>query len=74
MAPAACRGCGAGIYFLRTVGGKQMPVDASSLTEKDLEYLRGPAPYNLLYRGEEHVSHFGTCPKAGDFQRKGKSR
>jgi len=53
--------------WTKTKRGKNMPVDAESLTDEDLEILgRGEA---LDYRHNDHVSHFDTCPDRDDHRR-----
>ena len=54
-----CRSCGEYIVFLPTKSGKQMPVDAESVTEGDSEF-----------DASTHVSHFSTCPDAGKFRKR----
>lgn len=55
-----CRGCGAGVLWTVTAGGKKMPLDPKPVSGIDVE------------SGEVRrvrVSHFATCPNAGDFRR-----
>lgn len=54
-----CRGCDEYIVFLPTSGGKQMPVDADSVTEGDTEF-----------DSSVHVSHFSTCSQADRFRKR----
>lgn len=56
-----CRSCDAYIVFLRTASGKQMPVDADSVTEGDQEF-----------DSKVHVSHFSTCDNPGRFRKRDK--
>lgn len=56
---ATCRGCGAEIVWLKTQKGKNMPVDAETVTDGDAIYDR-----NI------HTSHFDTCTNARPFRRK----
>ena len=48
-----CRSCGAEIFWLKTVNGKNMPVNP-------LEVL----PDDSLFDHKRHISHFATCPSA----------
>lgn len=55
-----CRGCGAGVLWAVTAAGKKMPLDPKPVSGIDVE------------SGEVRrvrVSHFATCPNAGDFRR-----
>lgn len=52
-----CKSCGKTIVWMKTVQGKNMPVD---MTEHALE----DAQAGELFNHEEHVSHFSTCPAA----------
>lgn len=67
-ATSKCSGCGAEVGWVITKRGKRMPVDAESLTDEDVEIL-GRVGESLDYRHGDHTSHFGTCPKAGEFRR-----
>ena len=76
-----CKGCGAEIFFIRTIAGKSMPVD-----EKPVPYYEGNSAKIVLedgsvvkgaldgpeeaFKGFGYVSHFATCPKAGNFRRR----
>jgi len=62
-----CRDCPTEIAWTKTRAGKNMPVDADSLTEEDVETIR--AGEELPYRHGEHVSHFETCPAAAKFRK-----
>lgn len=53
-AHAACRSCGAAIVWLKTSTGKNMPVDAETVTEGDTQFEKDAG----------HISHFATCPNA----------
>jgi len=53
-----CRSCRARIIWFRTGAGKNVPVDADSVEPDDLEYHYG-----------RHISHFSTCPNAGEHRR-----
>lgn len=56
-----CRSCGCGIAWIKTPKGANMPIDLqTSRTEPD-----GHVTY---------ASHFGTCPQAKDWSKKGKNR
>lgn len=53
-----CKSCRAMIVWLKTSTGANMPVDADSVAPEDVEYEHG-----------RHVSHFGTCPNAGQHRK-----
>jgi predicted RNA-binding Zn-ribbon protein involved in translation (DUF1610 family) len=54
-----CKSCRAQIIWFRTLAGKNMPVDADTVEpeDDDLDLSR-------------HVSHFSTCPQAGQHRRR----
>lgn len=58
---ATCKSCGASIEWIKTTGGKPMPVDAKVITIV--------TDAGNVVRGRE--SHFATCPDAAA-HRKGK--
>lgn len=53
-----CRTCHAQIIWFKTETGKNMPVDADTVAPEDEEL-------DL----DRHVSHFRTCPQAGQHRR-----
>jgi hypothetical protein len=53
-----CSSCRARIIWLKTAGGKNMPVDADTVEPED-----------ETFNGEKHVSHFATCPNANQHRR-----
>lgn len=64
-----CRSCRAPIVFLSNGKGGRVPVDADTL------YLTGDEiaeldDDELLFDGTTHVSHFKTCPQAGQFSKR----
>lgn len=59
MKTAECRSCQAEIVFLRTGQGKQIPVDAETVTEGD----------ELFEPRSGHVSHFATCNDPDRFRK-----
>jgi hypothetical protein len=65
---AKCRSCGAYIVWLKTSTGKNMPVDADSLDEAEIEHGERP----VFDAKEGHISHFATCPDAGKFRKRDK--
>lgn len=54
-----CRGCNARIIWFATHNNRRMPVDADTVEPQD-------DTLDL----NKHISHFSTCPNAGDFRRK----
>ena len=65
---AKCRSCGAYIVFLKTKSGSNMPVDADSLDDTEMEGGEKP----LFDASAGHVSHFATCPNADKHRRRTK--
>lgn len=55
----SCKSCGADIVFLRTVNGKNMPVNADTVEPGDVDYEHG-----------RHVAHWATCPQASQHRRR----
>lgn len=56
--PNTCRTCGKEIVFLKTVNGKNIPVDAETVEVGDTDFEPG-----------RHVTHFRTCPHAAEHRR-----
>lgn len=54
-----CRSCRAPIVWMKTVAGKNMPVDPEGIDEDD-----------ELFDPRKHTSHFSTCPQADDHRRR----
>ena len=54
---AKCRSCGAEIVWVKTLQGKNMPIDAET------DDGSGLFDHNV------HVSHFATCPDAPSWRR-----
>ena len=79
---ARCRGCGAEIDWIRTRAGKNMPVDPEPVfvavndgsdvfVTDEGEVIHGrKVPANDDSAGVAFVSHWATCPVAGQFRRK----
>ncbi len=63
-----CRECDAEISFVRTRRDKQMPVNAESLTEEDVEVLSRVGGV-VDYRHDDHESHFATCSDPDRFRK-----
>ena len=57
-----CRSCGKTIVWMKTIQGKNMPVN---ITEQSLD----DANHNEFFNPLEHVSHFSTCPQAKKHRR-----
>ena len=55
-----CRGCGSQIEWIKTTAGRNMPVD--------------PEPVFVIEGDgrDRFVTHWKTCPNAGDFRRRGR--
>lgn len=60
-----CRGCGAEIIWVTTANRKSMPVDAKPETRM-VEIGAGSGVFEAK---KAYVSHFATCPKAGEFRK-----
>jgi len=61
-----CKGCGAEIKWIETQAGARMCLDAKS--EKRYVYL----PHNdKWFLFDSFMPHWGTCPKAKQFKKKG---
>lgn len=54
-----CKSCRARIIWFKTDSGKSMPVDADTVEPEDDEL-------DL----DRHVSHFSTCPQAGEWRKR----
>lgn len=83
-ASSACRSCRRPLLWLRTGGGKHMPVDPDPVLGGNLladtrrgtvEVVHEQARIDAEERGEPlYVSHFVTCPNADEHrQRRGGS-
>lgn len=78
---AKCKACGADIVWIPTKGGKTMPCDSQKIPYR-VNLTSGK--YNLVLPDGRvtradldlesnqfgYVSHFATCPAAGQFRRK----
>lgn len=77
-----CRGCGAPIVFVKSRLGKYIPCDAQLVRYRanpngaDTVVVEGEGAvrcdleFEGLPTGMARISHFATCPKAGEFRRK----
>ena len=81
-----CRACGAEIMFIKTVGGKSIPVDSDSVYyiqkkdgNKKIVTPNGEVISADLTEdsakatGIGYISHFATCPEADKFRKPRKS-
>ena len=67
-----CRSCDAPMVFMLTKKDKEMPVDADSVDEDELEWGTSPRngrPIPLFVYGT-HVPHFTTCPYADQHRKR----
>lgn len=62
---AKCKGCGAEIIWTVTIGGKRVPLDAKA----EKRFVKPLAAFDEVALADTWVSHFVTCPKAGDFRK-----
>ena len=83
MNKGTCSGCGAEIVWIKTAAGKTMPCDPmpKRYWQKDkasgkVVTVRGNV-ISCEFEGDPdtmsglgYISHFSTCPKAGEFRRK----
>jgi predicted RNA-binding Zn-ribbon protein involved in translation (DUF1610 family) len=54
-----CKSCGAEIIWLKTVNGKNIPVDAETCSSKD-----------ELFDPDNMTAHFVTCPEADEWRKR----
>ena len=74
-----CKTCGAAVIWCATTKGKAMPVDAAATADGNLRLIRDASgaitahvvamPPDPSDTGPRHVSHFSTCPNAGQHRR-----
>jgi hypothetical protein len=62
---ANCKGCGAPIMWIVTRDGKKMPLDAKPRIFYHIDSEGIPRQM------KGHEPHWGTCPKAKQFKKKG---
>lgn len=62
MRQATCRSCGAAIVWMTTAAGRNIPIDADSIDEAEVEHDEQRRP--LFDPKAGHVAHFATCPHA----------
>jgi hypothetical protein len=60
MKPIECRSCGASIVFLKTSTGKNMQVNAETVSAGDTEFEPAAG----------HESHFASCSNADGHRRR----
>lgn len=79
-----CKGCGKEIKWIRTIGGKKMPVDPEAVfvtvregserfvTEEGAVISGRSARLDEIHDQTPlaYVPHWKTCPKAADFRQK----
>lgn len=57
--PMTCRSCGKEIVWMKTVNGKNIPVDAETAETGD-----------DMFDAQRHTTHFATCPQADQHRKK----
>lgn len=80
---AKCKGCGAQIVWIGTPGGKSIPCDPEQVMYWEKAKAKGKVVtpngevLSCEFSGDPnkatglgYVSHWSTCPKAGQFRRK----
>lgn len=76
-----CKSCGAEIKWIRTFSGKAMPVDANPIyfseggngifvTDNGAVIHGTECPKGQMNARVGYISHFVTCPNAGQHRRK----
>jgi hypothetical protein len=72
---STCRSCQARITWLETAGGKKLPVDEDPTPEGNIvvvgtiAHVLGKMEMAKLATGTpRYVSHFATCPQAGEWR------
>jgi hypothetical protein len=63
-----CKGCGAEIVWAVTDGGRHIPLDAKA--EKRFILVEGAIQPPAALLRDTYVTHFATCPKAGEFRKR----
>ena len=69
---AKCRGCGKEIVWGVTEDGKKIPLDPRAAVYRFTDHGQGgPRPDNsrIIRDRNAMVTHFATCPQAGQFSR-----
>lgn len=72
-----CKSCGAEIYWVSTTNGRSTPMNAKVEPEGGWVLTLKPdgTPLAEIFHSREHInrnryiSHFATCPSAGDHRR-----
>jgi len=68
-----CRGCGKPIVWIETEEGTRIPLDPRA--QVYVLYKKADDPRQLGKRTTQAmVTHFATCPKAGDFSGSNKTK
>lgn len=86
MRTVPCRGCGAEIWFIKTVAGKTIPVNPEEVAyeQKAGGSLKIVTPNGEVLSAERpadpqkatgigYISHFATCPASDSFRKPRKS-
>ena len=55
-----CRGCGQPVKWLKTIRGKNIPVDPDTIDDQGA---------TVFDQDQGMVSHFATCPKSDELRR-----
>jgi len=62
-----CKACNKEIYFLQTKNGKNIPVNAETLSEEEVKQIANGE--KVIFDSKRHISHFADCPEANKFRR-----
>jgi len=67
---AECKSCKAKILWVKTINGKNMPVDKKPVTV----FIGQPDPedpsQSVYYMAKGYVPHWATCPSANNHRKK----
>lgn len=79
---AKCKGCGRDIIWIKTGAGKSMPLDPEPVMYWEKSKAKGKVVtpngelLSCVFEGDPekatgigYVSHWATCPSAGDFKK-----
>lgn len=67
-----CRSCRAKIIWMKTVNGKNIPVDAPQDNDVFIDALdraAGRALEGDIFDSKKHISHFATCPNSNQHRK-----
>lgn len=68
-----CKSCGAEIKWIKTLAGKNHPIDAKPEKRWVYTYPEDPKQAAGWSLEETHTSHFATCPDGKQWSGKGRT-